>query len=133
MLAPEAWLWKAIETATGVPTHPAYVPRGAVPPYVVFARGGTLRERHVRGNAGVPIASITAMAVAPNYLDAKQLANRVRLAVDGKTVATEDGSPWIMSVALTDEADADPELYAGDDHPTYAVNLTFDVRFTEEV
>lgn len=130
-MIPEAWLWKAIEEATGVPTHPAYVPRGAVPPYVVFARGGTARDRHTRGNAGVPVASITAMVVAGNYLLAKQLANRVRLAVDGKTVADDDGGE-IKSVALVDESDADPEMYAGDDRPTYAVNLSFDVRFTEE-
>ena len=131
MNVPEAWLWKAIEAAAGCTAYPAYVIRDAKPPYVAFARTGTMRERHTRGNAGAPVATFAVTAVASNYLAAKDLANRIRLGVDGFAGVTDAGLE-ITSTALTDEADADPEMYAGDDRPTYAVNLAFDVRFTEE-
>jgi hypothetical protein len=94
-------------------------------------RTGTVRQRHTRGNAGTPVAQFGVTAVAPNYLAAKELANAIRLGIDGMAGVTEEGVT-IQSVAIADEADADPELYAGDDRPTYAVNLVFDVRFTEE-
>ena len=131
MAYPEAWLWKAIETAAGCPTYPAYVPREAKPPYVAFARVGTLRERHMDGNAAVPVASFTVTAVAAQYLETKQLARQVRLGIDGFAGQTPAGVQ-ILSAAVTDETDADPEQYAGDDRPTYAVNLSLDVRFHEE-
>jgi len=131
---PEAWLWKTIETAAGCRAYPANVPRENVPlPYVVFTRERTVRDRHLMGNGGVPVASIAVVCVAAKYLDAKSLANTIRRAVDSKRDQAIDGGGYIESVALVDEADGEPVMFSGDDAPLYSVVLSFDVRFTEEV
>lgn len=131
---PEAWLWATIEAATGHKAYPANVPReNTPPPYVVFSRERTTRDRHLMNNGGVPVASIVVVCVSLKYLDAKSIANTVRRAVDSARDVPIPGGGMIESVALVDEADGEPVQYGGDDAPLYSVVLSFDVRFTEEV
>jgi hypothetical protein len=131
MAFPESWLFGAIEMASGCRAYPAYVPRSASLPFVAFSRTQTLRERWFEDNAACPLATFTVEVYAARYMDAKMLADKVRLGLDNFT-GTASGVT-ITSTHLTDEADAEPSFESGSDTPTaYSVQMTFDIRFNEE-
>lgn len=130
MAFPEAWLHKTIETAAGCKAYPAYVPRTADIPFVLFNRTSTQRERYLGDQAALPVATFSVVAYATTYLGAKQLANRIRLAVDNFS-GVSDGVT-IERAYLTEEADGGPEFFEGEDVPTYSVESTYEIRFHED-
>jgi hypothetical protein len=128
---PETWLRAAIEDATGCRTFPVQAAEAAATPFVVYQRTGTERERSTMANPGVPVATFSIVVYADTYTGAKELAERVRLAVDD--FQGEEGGVRIERATLTDEADGDVVDFAGEGKPTYSVVLTFEVRFREGV
>lgn len=127
----ERWFHAAIEAAAECKAYPAYVPREATVPFVHFARSSTEREHDMMGNIAAPVATLDVAAFAETYLGAKQLAERIRLAVDNFSGAV-DGLT-IEQTRLIAERDGEPVFVTGEDVPTYVAELTFDVRYIEEI
>lgn len=130
MSRPEIWLHKAIETGAGCMAYPAYVPRSAEVPFVFFRRSATERERHLDGNAAVPVATFEIILYEKTYKAAKDRADAMRLGVDNFS-GTVQGCV-ITSTAVSAEQDGEPEFFTGEDVPTYSVEMTLDIRFREE-
>lgn len=126
---PEKWLRGAIEAATNCRTFPVQAAENAVTPYVVYQRTATSRERTLTNNAGLPLATFSVWIYSDTYAAGKELAERVRLAVDN--FKGEADGVTIERVFLADEADGDLVDFAGEGKPTYTVALQFEIRFRE--
>ena len=128
MAFPEAWLVDAINS-TGAKGFPLLVPEQLEPPFVVYQRTGTEREYDLEGPTTPAVATFDLMVYADTYLDVKEWANRVRLAVHNFTGLANDVN--IQWTAITGETDDDPVDFAGEGKPTYVVNLTLEVSYEE--
>jgi hypothetical protein len=129
MPAPETWLREAIEDATSVPAYPLVVPEGATPPFVVYWRDSTQRERQFGGQPSSAVGTFQVQVWADGFGDVKALADQVRVAtnnfsgeVDGLTIDATD---------LADERDGVPVFLEGRDRPTYCVEHRLTVRWQE--
>lgn len=129
MASPEAWLRVAIEEAADCPAYPLVAPETLAPPYVVFSRAATARERRLGGSFGVPAGTFSVDIYSDGYADCKALADLVRSAVNDFS-GTAEGST-IDDVELTEEADGDPVLFDGRERPTYVVSQTYVIRWQE--
>jgi hypothetical protein len=76
-----------------------------------------------------PTGSFTVEIYAEAYMQAKSLADSVRSALVSFN-GTASGAT-ITSVLLDDERDGDPVFFNGQDKPTYLVEHTYLIRWTE--
>jgi hypothetical protein len=129
MAYPEIWLRGAIEKAAGISTFPVQAAESAVPPYAVYMRTNTNRERTTMNNAGIPVAAFTVTVYADMYGEGKELAESIRRAVDNFK-GTASGVT-IERCFLVDEADGDVVDLAGEGKPTFSVVMSFELRFRE--
>ena len=127
---PETWLRGAIETAAGCQAWPLAVSEGVSPPFIVYRRASTLRERSLLQSMESPVASFNVWIVASSYIAAKELAELVRLGVDG--FKGSGGGLTIDHAYLTDESDGDVDYDEGQDKPTFTVQQTYEIRFCEK-
>jgi hypothetical protein len=120
----------AIETATSCSAYPQVVPESAAVPFVVYARVGTTRESlGVPGVAFPPTGSFTVEIYADTYSQVKTLADQVRVALNNFN-GTANGAT-ITSVVLNDERDGEPVFFNGQDKPTYLVEHSYQIRWSE--
>jgi len=120
----------SIENATGRLAYPQVVPESASTPFVVYARVGTKREQiGVPDYAIPPVGTFAVEIYAETYAQAKLLADSVRSALSNFN-GTASGAT-ITSVLLDDERDGDPVFFNGQDKPTYMVEHTYIIRWTE--
>ena len=130
MASPEAWMRAAIEASAGCMAYPQVVPESAAVPFVVYARTGTARE-----NIGVPGITISPVGTfgveiyADTYSQARTLSDSVRTALANFN-GTASGAT-ISSVLLADERDGDPVFFNGQDKPTYMIEHTYQIRWSE--
>jgi len=130
MASPEAWVRSAIEAATSCSAYPQVVPESAAVPFVVYARVGTTRESlGVPGVAFPPTGSFTVEIYADTYSQVKTLADQVRVALNNFN-GTANGAT-ITSVLLADERDGEPVFFNGQDKPTYLVEHSYQIRWSE--
>lgn len=129
MASPEAWLSSTIETAAGCPAYPLAVPEGRVPPFVVYGRSSTAREDLLDGLDDVAVGTFAVTLYVDGYLDAKGLADLIRVALNNFKGPAGDAN--ILSVHLTDESDGDPEFLEGRDRPTFVIEHTYTIRWEE--
>lgn len=129
MASPEAWLRSAIEEAAGCPAYPLQAPETLAPPFVLYSRTETQRERGLGGSLGSPRGAFAVEVYADGYADGKGLADLVREAVNNFS-GTEAGAT-IEAVELTDEADADPVFFDGRERPTYVIAQTYLITWQE--
>jgi hypothetical protein len=135
MSAPQVWLRSAIEEATGCNAYPLGVPEGAVPPYVVYSRTGTLREFVLTdalgdpagGSSIQPLASVTVEIYRDDYVQVWETSDQVVAAIHG--FAGEAEGVVITSCLVADQRDGDPVFLDGRDLPTYVVELTVEIRY----
>lgn len=125
---PEAWLKDAIEAAD-VDAFPLTVPEGTLPPFVVYSRTGTVRERDLEGSVGSPVGTFSVEIYADGYLDGKQLADAVRAQVNNFSGSA--GDVTIQWSNLAEEADGDPVFLDGREKPTYLVQQTYEITWQE--
>ena len=126
---PEQFLKESIEAAAKIGTWPLFAPEGVAPPYAVYRRGATVRERYMDGQAGQPKADFEIEIYADGYIAVKELAEAIRIACD--TFKGQAGALTIDDVQLTDERDGEPVFLEGRDKPTYMVAQTYSIRWTE--
>jgi hypothetical protein len=132
MSPPEKWLAPAL-TAAAAPADvwPVLAPQNPSFPLVVYRRTGTNRERGLGGNFGVPIATFSISIVSQTYLQAKDIADAIRMSLDNFT--GDANGATIVTTALTSESDNMERPPEGQSKPLYRVDQTYSVRFRETV
>jgi len=130
MASPEAWIRSAIETAAGCSAYPQIVPESAAVPFVVYSRSGTTRETlGVAGYTIPPTGSFSIEIYADTYSQVKTIADSVRVALANFNGTANDAT--ITSVLLVDERDGQPVFFNGQDKPTYVVEHSYQIRWSE--
>lgn len=129
MAYPEAWLKATMETGAACPAFPLVVPEGTVPPFVVYARTATERERTLTDYVGDPQGTFNVEVYADGYVQAKQIADSVRAACHGFQ-GTAEGVE-IVEALLANESDGDPVFMDGRDTPTYAIVQEYFIRWKD--
>ena len=129
MSSPEAWIKATIEAAAGCPAYPLIVTEDVPPPYVMYARNGTQRETELNGVVGWPVGTFGVEVYSDSYADAKAKADAIRVALHNFS-GTAAGST-IDVCNLTDEQDGQPVFLDGRDVPTYLVEHTYLIRWSE--
>ena len=120
----------AVESATSCYAYPQVVPESASTPFVVYARVGTNREQlGIPGYSIPPTGTFSVEMYADSYSRVKSLADSVRVALSSFN-GTASGAT-ITSVLLQDERDGEPVFFNGQDKPTYLVEHTYLIRWTE--
>jgi hypothetical protein len=113
-----------------LPAYPIMAPEGVRPPYALYGRMNTNRERTMKAQALVPKCDFRVEIYATTYADVKDAADQIRVATDNFT-GTWDGCE-IMECYLTEEADGAAIEYEGETKPAYTVELTFAIRYREQ-
>ena len=128
MSYPEAWLKAAIEAAD-VDAYPLVVPEGTLPPFVVYSRSSTAREESLDGSEGSPVGTFLLEIYADGYLQAKDLADDVRAQTNNFSGSANGAT--IQWSALTEEADGEPVIFDGREKPTYLIQQTLQITWTQ--
>lgn len=136
MSAPQVWLRNAIEAAAGCDAYPVDAPDNAPFPYVVYERSATSRPLLLSdgltspagGSDQSPTAAVTIQVFSKDYLQAWAKSDAIVGAIHG--YAGTDAGATIESCFVSDEKDATPIFYEGEDLPTYVVEIAAEVRWS---
>lgn len=135
MKSPEAVLRAALVANTSVTSmvgtriYPLLAPKTAALPFVVWRRAGITREHTLAGPMGMPNVSVEMQSLAATYEDAREVADRVRLVLDGYGGTVNNTE--VKNVSLENEVDDFVQLAGGDLPPVYQVTQTFNVLWQE--
>jgi hypothetical protein len=129
MASPEAFIKSAIEAAATCPVYPLVVTEDVRPPYVMYGRNSTSRELELDGLVGKPVGTFDVEIYSDSYTDVKARADAIRAALHNFT-GTANGCTIDVS-NLTDEKDGPPVFLDGRDVPTYLVEHTYEIRWSE--
>ena len=126
---PETFLRNKIETATGIDAYPMAAPSAAVPPFVVFSRVNTTRDRTMDDSGATAMATFAVEIYSDGYADGKDLAELCRVALQG-FIGTVDGLE-VQATSIEDESDSEPTYFDGREVPTYQISQTYTVTWEE--
>lgn len=135
MKSPEAVLRSALVSTTvvtsmvGTRVYPLLAPKTAALPFITWRRAGVNREHTLAGPMGMPSVTVEMQSFANTYEDARELADRVRLVLDGYRGTVNNTE--VKSVSLENELDDFVQLAGGDLPPVYQVTQTFNVLWQE--
>ena len=122
----------AVARIVGFQVYPIAVPKtGASLPFIVYKRSNIMRETALSGPMFVPVVSLQLASWALSYDSVRQLADEVRLALDGHT-GTLAGAT-IQDMRLMSETDdfLDPTVAGAQLPPAYEVRQLFQIRWNE--
>lgn len=135
MKSPEAVLRSALVGSTvvssmvGTRIYPLVAPASAALPFITWRRSGISREHTLAGPMGMPSVSVEMQIFAPTYEDVRELADRVRLVLDGYGGTVNNTE--VKHTSLEQESDDFVQLTGGDLPPIYQVTQTFNVLWQE--
>lgn len=135
MKSPEAVLRTALVATTSVTSmvgtriYPLLAPKTASLPFITWRRAGITRQHNLSGPMGVPDVSVEMQTFAATYEDAREVADRVRLVLDGYGGTVNNVE--VKHVSLENESDDFVQLAGGDLPPVYQVTQTFNVLWQE--
>lgn len=135
MKSPEAVLRSALVGNTSVTAmvgtriYPLLAPKTAALPFITWRRSGVSREHTLAGPMGVPNVSVEMQSFAATYEDVREVADRVRLVLDGYGGTVNNVE--VKHVSLEQESDDFVQLAGGDLPPAYQVTQTFNVLWQE--
>jgi len=137
ILAPEHavyhWLATSTEVASrvGFNIYPVAVPDGAAFPFVVYKRANISREHSLGGPMFMPEVNLQVASWALSHDSAKQLADYVRLTLDGR-IGTAAGVT-IHDIRLVSETDdyLDPVSVSAQLPPAYETRQLYQIRWSE--
>lgn len=135
MKSPEAVLRTALVGNTSVTSmvgtriYPLLAPKTAALPFITWRRSGISREHTLAGPMGMPNVSVEMQSFAATYEDVRQLADRVRVVLDGYGGTVNNVE--VKHVSLEQESDDFVQLAGGDLPPVYQVTQTFNVLWQE--
>ncbi|NDD03547.1 MAG: DUF3168 domain-containing protein [Proteobacteria bacterium] len=107
------------------------VPKTATLPFVIYKRAGIARESYLAGPLYVPVVTLQVASWAMNYDTARELADQVRLALDGHTGTV--AGVTIDDMRLVSEVDdfIDPTAVGAQLPPAYEVRQAYQIRWQE--
>ncbi len=117
-----------VSARVGSRVYPLLAPSSATLPWLVFRRTSISRERTMASPMGTPTVSIEFQVFAESYEDAREIADKVRLVLDGFT-GTHDNIV-IQQTSLENELD-DFVSIGSDSLPVFQVTQTYDVLWQE--
>lgn len=135
--SPHVWLREKIEAATGSTAWPVGMTGTYGPPFVVYAREATSREQVLADtfddtpttDAVPPVARFLVAIYADDYVQAWTIAGQITAAIH-KFAGTASGTT-IDHCLVLDERDSQPDYLEGRETPTYTVELSVEIRWTE--
>lgn len=116
--------------------YPQIAAQGAAKPYLVYTRISTDRPRHLLSAAGIYSARIQIDAYGSTYSQAKTLADKTRLCLDGlehETIGSGGTTAYVRSVMLDGEYDGFDNPNDGGQLGTHRVIQDFIVWAAETV
>lgn len=137
ILSPERHIFQRLVTTpavaklVGFQVYPVAVPKAATLPFVIYKRNNITRESTLSGPIFMPVVNLQIASWALYYDAARELADEVRLALDGR-VSTLAGVT-IHDMRLVSETDdfLDPTVVGAQLPPAYEVRQLYQVRWTE--
>jgi hypothetical protein len=138
LISPEKHVYQKLVSTPGVArivgfqVYPIAVPKtGASLPFIVYKRSNIMRETALSGPMFVPVVSLQIASWALSYDAVRELADEVRLALDGHT-GTLAGAT-IQDMRLMSETDdfLDPTVAGAQLPPAYEVRQLFQIRWNE--
>jgi hypothetical protein len=137
ILSPEKHVFQRLVTTPGVArligfqVYPIAVPNGAELPFCVYKRANISRESSLSGPLFLPVVSLQLASWGLYYDAARELADEVRLALDGHT-GTLCGVT-IHDMRLVSETDdfLDPNAVGAQLPPAYEVRQLYQIRWSE--
>ncbi len=142
-MSPETWIVKqltenaAVKTIVGGKVFPPRVPQRTAMPYVTYQRLRTIREDTLNHPDALPKATFAILCwtdstdPSQGYAQAVDLADKVRLALQGKRIETTDHC--LDYTKLADEFDAPQATDDGDDAIYHCRQLNLEIHFAEAV
>lgn len=121
----------AVARLVGFQVYPVAVPKTAVLPFCVYKRNNITRESTLVGPMFHPVVNLQIASWALYYDAARELADEVRLALDGR-IGTLSGCT-ISDIRLVSETDdyLDPAAVGAQLPPAYEVRQLFQIRWQE--
>lgn len=138
LISPEKHVYQKLVSTPGVArivgfqVYPIAVPKtGASLPFIVYKRSNIMRETALSGPLYVPMVNLQIASWALSYDAVRELADEVRLALDGHT-GTLAGAT-IQDMRLMSETDdfLDPTVAGAQLPPAYEVRQLFQIRWNE--
>lgn len=137
IISPEKHVFQRLVTTpsvarlVGFQVFPIAVPKTAVLPFCIYKRNNIVREASLVGPMYQPVVNLQVASWALYYDAARELADEVRIALDGRT-GTLAGST-ISDIRLVSETDdyLDPAAVGAQLPPAYEVRQLFQIRWSE--
>jgi hypothetical protein len=137
LISPEKHVYLKLASSPGVARliglqiYPIAVPKNATLPFCIYKRNNITRESHLAGPMFMPLVNLQIASWALSYDGARELADEVRLALDGHT-GTLAGAT-IQDMRLVSETDdfLDPTAVGAQLPPAYEVRQLFQIRWEE--
>lgn len=137
ILSPEKHVFQRLVTTpavarlVGFQVYPIAVPKNAVLPFCIYKRNNIIRDTALVGPLYQPVVNLQVASWALYYDTARELADEVRLALDGRT-GTLSGVT-ISDIRLVSETDdyLDPAAVGAQLPPAYEVRQLFQIRWSE--
>lgn len=137
IISPEKHVFLRLVTAprvarlVGFQVYPIAVPKNAVLPFCIYKRQNITRESHLAGPMFMPLVSLQIASWSTNYDGARELADEVRLALDGATGTL--AGVTIEDMRLVSETDdfLDPTAVGAQLPPAYEVRQLWQIRWQE--
>ena len=138
LISPERHVYQKLVSTPGVArivgfqVYPIAVPKtGASLPFIVYKRSNIMRDVALGGPLYVPMVNLQLASWALSYDAVRELADEVRLALDGHT-GTLAGAT-IQDMRLMSETDdfLDPTVAGAQLPPAYEVRQLFQIRWNE--
>lgn len=133
--SPEAAIRSALVANAGVSAiigskvFPVLAPASASLPFLTWRRISVQRQQGLSGPIGMPSVLLSVDLFAETYEAVRELADAVRLCLDGWGGTTNNVR--VANVSLTNEADGFVTLAGGDLPPVYTVQMTFSILWQE--
>jgi hypothetical protein len=120
----------AVAAVIGTRIYPVLAPASADLPFATWRRSGVQRQQTLSGPMGMPTVLLSIELFAITYEAVRDLADRVRRALDGYGGSPSD-SVVVNNVSLDNEIDGFVQLAGGDMPPVYSVSQTFSIMWSE--
>lgn len=121
----------AVARMVGFQVYAIAVPKTAALPFVIYKRNNIIREPHLAGPMFQPVVNLQIASWGLYYDTARELADEVRLALDGHTGTL--AGVTISDIRLVSETDdfLDPTVMGAQLPPAYEVRQLYQIRWFE--
>ena len=121
----------AVARLVGFQVFAIAVPNTAALPFVIYKRNNIIREPHLAGPMFQPVVNLQIASWGLYYDTARELADEVRLALDGHTGTL--AGVTISDIRLVSETDdfLDPTVMGAQLPPAYEVRQLYQIRWSE--